>query len=271
MMEVLLNSLWQGAFVVAIAAGVAALVPQRHAATRYAVWFVALFALAVLPIASRFSFGESALAIPSSVIRTTSVASHVTESAASSLGLLLAIAWAAGIALNVLRLALSYLRIARIVRFATPSTELGAGVRTSSLISIPIAAGLLHPVVVIPDALAARLDPVDVRSIVAHERAHITRNDILGNLVQRLYRIDIVFQSVGLRHRAPTTQRTGSRLRRSGRRRRQRSRPLCFMSGDSRPAQSARATRPCSHQARSARGGCSPSGSCDCSTERPLP
>ena len=39
--------------------------------------------------------------IPSSVIRTTSVASHVTESAASSLGLWLAIAWAAGIALQL--------------------------------------------------------------------------------------------------------------------------------------------------------------------------
>jgi bla regulator protein BlaR1 len=187
MIEVLLDSLWQGAFVVAIAAGIAAFVPQRHAATRYTVWFVALFALAILPIASRFSLGEPSLAIPSSVIHSTNVASQVTEAAASSLGFWLAAAWAAGIALNFVRLALSYRRVARIVRSATPSAELGIGVRTSSSISIPIAAGILRPVIVLPDDLAARLEPVDLRGIVAHERAHITRNDILGNLIQRLF------------------------------------------------------------------------------------
>ncbi len=187
MMEVLLNSLWQGAFVVAVAAGVTGFVPQRHAATRYAVWFVALLALALLPIASQFSFGESASAIPSSVIRTTSVASHVTQAAASTSGFWLAIAWVAGIAFNFVRLALSYLRIARIIRSAVPATELGTDVRVSSLITIPIAAGLLRPVVVLPEVLAARLDLVDLQSIVAHERAHIKRNDVLGNLVQRLF------------------------------------------------------------------------------------
>ncbi len=187
MMEVLLNSLWQGAFVVAMAAGVTGFVPQRHAATRYAVWFVALFALAVLPIASQFSFGDSSSAIPSSVIRTTSVASHVAEAAATTSGFWLAIAWVAGIAFNFVRLALSCLRIARIVRSAVPATELGTNVCISSLITIPIAAGLLRPVVVLPEALAATLDPTDLRSIVAHERAHIKRNDVLGNLVQRLF------------------------------------------------------------------------------------
>ncbi|HTA39815.1 MAG TPA: M56 family metallopeptidase [Candidatus Acidoferrales bacterium] len=193
MMEVLLNSLWQGAFVVAIASGVTTLLPQRHAATRYAVWYVALFALAVLPIASQFSFGESASAIPSSVIRTTSAASHVTEAAATNSGFWLALAWVAGIVFNSGRLALSYLRLARIIRTAVPARELGASVRISSTISIPIAAGIFSPTIVLPEDLAAKLDPVDLRSIVAHERAHISRNDVLGNLIQRLFEAAFFF------------------------------------------------------------------------------
>ena len=83
-------------------------------------------------------------------------------------------------------MALSYLRIARIVRFGRAGNR--ARRRRPYVIAdyIPIAAGLLHPVIVIPDDLAARSTRSIVRSIVAHERAHITRNDILGNLVQRL-------------------------------------------------------------------------------------
>ncbi len=186
MIEALLNGLWQGAFVVAIAAGVTALVPRRHAATRYAVWFAALVALAVVPFSGHLSFGQSASAIPFSVSRTATAAWHVTERAADASGTWLWAVWLAGVLVCLARLSLSYVRVARIVRSALPAPTIGEGVFTSPAIAIPIAAGLFHPVVIVPDDLAQTLDAVDLQGIVAHERAHIARNDVVANLVARL-------------------------------------------------------------------------------------
>ena len=82
-------------------------------------------------------------------------------------GFWLAIAWVAGIASTFGRLALSYLRIARIIRFAVPATEYGTSVCVSSLITIPIAAGLLRPVIVLPEISPQR----STRSTTKHCRA----------------------------------------------------------------------------------------------------
>jgi TonB family protein len=193
MIEALLNSLWQGAFVVAIAAGVSAFVPKRHAATRYSIWFVALVAIALLPICGQVSFGQTASAIPSSVIRPTAVASHVTKQAASDLGGLLTVIWIAGIVVCLGRLALSHFRIAALVRCSVRAPHLGADVLISPSIAVPIAAGFRCPVVIIPSKIVDALDPSDLECIVAHEHAHIRRNDIAGNLIQRLLQSVLFF------------------------------------------------------------------------------
>lgn len=193
MIEALLNSLWQGALIVAVAAGITAFVPERHAATRYAVWFASLIALALLPLSGMLSFGEVASAIPGSVVRPASIASHVTEQAATASGFWFATAWAFGAVACLGRLLLNYLRIARIVRGAVPAQHLGSNVFTSTAISIPVAAGVLKPIVVVPAGLAETLDPIDLESIIAHENAHIKRRDITGNLVQRLLECVLFF------------------------------------------------------------------------------
>jgi beta-lactamase regulating signal transducer with metallopeptidase domain len=193
MIDVLLNGLWQGAFVVAVAAGVTAFVPRRHAATRYTVWFAALAALAILPLSGVFSFADPASAIPSSVIRTTTVASHATLQAANAAGWWLAGLWVAGLIVCVTRLVLSYIRIKAIARSAVDAPHLGEGVRISSAIAIPIATGFVRPSIILPEHVVDRLDAADLASIVAHERAHIQRNDILGNLIQRLLEAALFF------------------------------------------------------------------------------
>jgi TonB family protein len=193
MIEVLLNSLWQGAFVVAVAAVVTAFVPQRHAATRYAVWFASLVALAALPLIGHFSFSASAAGVPIAVTRTTAVASHATQRAADASGWWLWAVWLAGVLVCLSRLALSHFRITQILRSARPASAIGEGVVTSPAIAVPIAAGFSHPVVVVPDDFAKTLDPVVLADIVAHERAHILRNDVLGNLIQRLFEALLFF------------------------------------------------------------------------------
>jgi len=49
-----------------------------------------------------------------------------------------------------------------------------------------MAAGLWRSVVIVPDDLARTLAPADLAAIISHERAHIARNDIVGNVIQRI-------------------------------------------------------------------------------------
>ena len=60
--NVLLNGLWQGVPLVAIAWLVTRLIPRSDAATRYAVWFVTLLALAIVPILATVSDAGASLA-----------------------------------------------------------------------------------------------------------------------------------------------------------------------------------------------------------------
>lgn len=179
----LLDTLWQGALVVLVGAALVAFIPQRNAATRYAVWFVVLLALGMVPLATLWQPLGSP---PSSLIHATSAASRVTQRAAHASGWYLTIAWLAGAAFCLGRLALSYLRIVRIVRRSSPAAQFGSGVATSSDLSVPIAAGFFKPIVVLPAAVATTFERVDIDSIVRHERAHIRRLDIAGNFVQRI-------------------------------------------------------------------------------------
>jgi bla regulator protein BlaR1 len=186
MMDALFNSLWQGAFVVAIAALINMVVPGRHAATRYALWFVALLTLALLPLIGQFSPRLPSPVIPSAVVHTTSAVSQVALETSGAGGLWVAIVWAAGILVCTARIAMSYLWLSRVRSFAAPAPQLGRGVFTSGAIASPIAAGLWHPVIIVPDDLVRTLAPHDLDAILAHERAHIARNDVFSNVIQRV-------------------------------------------------------------------------------------
>ena len=184
--RILLNGLWQGAFVTAVAALVAWCLPQRQAATRYAVWLSSLVAVAVLPIVFVWQPYAAIPTLPPVLVHGASVVSNASAQTVAAGGSWLAIVWLAGVAVCLLRLALSYAKIARIVRNAQPARHLGERVLLSDDVSIPIAAGVLRPAVVIPRPYAETLTAASLRSIILHERAHIRRFDILGNLVQRL-------------------------------------------------------------------------------------
>ena len=183
---VLLNGLWQGALIVAIAALTTLFVPKQNAATRYAVWFAALIALAVLPVVSVLHAAPAIATLPPPVEHTAATPSLVTAKAALAIGSWLLIFWLAGVALALIRLGLSFLRIDRIVRDASPAPELGPNVMTSAYVELPIAARLVSPLIILPAHLSATLDRADLDDIVRHERAHIERRDVLANLIQRV-------------------------------------------------------------------------------------
>ena len=193
MNAILLSGLWQGAFITATAALITALVPPRHAATRHAVWFSALLALGVVPILSVWHPFSMASPVPPSVTHVTVATSVVTAKAATYSGNWLLIVWLAGVALGLSRLAVSYIRINRIVANATPLREFGRDVMASADVTIPIAAGLFTPLVILPGTLAISLEREDIDSIVQHERTHIARKDIPVNLIQRLIEACLFF------------------------------------------------------------------------------
>jgi beta-lactamase regulating signal transducer with metallopeptidase domain len=83
------------------------------------------------------------------------------------------------------RLAASFVRIERIRRRATPLDVCGERVLVSNDVTIPIAAGIFNPVVIIPKSIVETFAPSDVEPVIAHESAHIRRNDVAGNLIQR--------------------------------------------------------------------------------------
>jgi TonB family protein len=187
---ILLNGLWQGVLIVAIAALISVAVPQRHAATRYAVWFVALLALLVLPVVTLWHPAtEIATPTPPIVAKTTAIATQATS---DNSWWIIAL-WIAGVAFFFARLVRSHLRIGRIMKAALPVPNFGPDVMTSHDVAYPIAAGFFAPMVILPANVAKTLERSDLEAIVRHERAHIARRDILTNLAQRLIEACLFF------------------------------------------------------------------------------
>lgn len=190
-LAILLNGLWQGVIMYCIAAVLARMLSRESAATRCAVWFVALLAVIVVPVVTVLwpvhlpAFDSSVSSGTPNRVRITLTA---LSSAADRSWVLwpLVLVWLCGVAVSLFRLALSALRIERIRRTALPVIVDAAAVLSSAEISTPIAAGVLSPVVILPHDLVDKLAPDDVNRVVAHERAHIARNDVLGNYVQRI-------------------------------------------------------------------------------------
>ncbi len=79
--------------------------------------------------------------------------------------------------------------------FAKLSTELGirrpVQLLESALAKTPMALGWLKPVVLLPIGAVNHLTPVQVEAILAHELAHVLRQDYLLNLLQSL--VEILF------------------------------------------------------------------------------
>jgi D-alanyl-D-alanine endopeptidase (penicillin-binding protein 7) len=189
----LLNSLWQGTLITAIAAVAAAFLPKHHAASRYTVWLTALGGLVAVPLITALHPPYSAALLPAVVTQTTVATSVVTQRAADAGGLWLTALWSLGVLFCSGRLLLSYARIAVVVRDSRPEPGLGQDVRVSDSLAVPIAAGFVKPVVILPAAAVRDLPAADLRAIIEHERAHIRRGDLLTNLAQRLVEAALFF------------------------------------------------------------------------------
>jgi TonB family protein len=194
-LRVLFDGLWQGAAIVAIAYLVTRVVSRRNAATRYAVWFAALIALVVVPLATTLS-NAGGLLLAALQPHASSAKWTIALLPAQSFAPIVSgfwnqatpwivAAWSVGAAIGLLRLGTSLLRIARIRKDAVPLSSARGDVLVSRDVAIPVAVGLLDPAIVLPRPLVDTLTPADLERVLAHERAHVRRHDVAGNLVQR--------------------------------------------------------------------------------------
>ncbi|MFY9737976.1 MAG: M56 family metallopeptidase [Candidatus Cybelea sp.] len=203
-LRVLFDGLWEGVAVVAIAYLVNCCVPQRNATTRYAVWFATLLALVAVPVLSVFS-NAGALLLAAVQPHAAAGAYRWTISLLPAQPLMhgaagffapalhwIAALWLLGAALCLARLGASLARIGRIRKNAVPSPTSG-DVLISDDVAIPIAVGFRNPAIIIPKQLFETLAATDLDRVIAHERAHVRRHDVPGNLVQRLVEAVLFF------------------------------------------------------------------------------
>jgi beta-lactamase regulating signal transducer with metallopeptidase domain/predicted nucleic acid-binding Zn-ribbon protein len=210
----LLDFVWQGLAVGALAALAMLALRNARPQARYAVACTALALCLALPLAGLWrglaiSTPENAPDMPASSLMSMARSLEVEAAAAPAIdwrGTLQAqmpaivAAWAAGALLLALRLLLGCHWVGRLRagarlpnswwqgRFDELAVHVGLSrpvpVRLSDAIDTPVAAGWWRPVVLVPAALLASLPVEYVEALLAHELAHVRRRDYLVNLLQ---------------------------------------------------------------------------------------
>jgi len=196
-----IDSLVEGVVVCLLAASVLRFTPRQNAATRFAGWFSALVAIAVLPW-----IGEL-LPHPGLATRT---ARHAAIVLPSSWALYLMSSWgviALWFALGVVR-ALWHLHVLRrnctalhtmaldpILRetLERHGTRRRAALCTSEQVRVPTAVGLFKPIILIPGWVMRELAPAELNQILLHELAHFRRWDDWTNLAQQIVKAALFF------------------------------------------------------------------------------
>jgi beta-lactamase regulating signal transducer with metallopeptidase domain len=200
----LLNGLVEG-LVIAIFAGLVLRVigkGKQNSGTRFAVWFSALLATAVLSLAGGWSSGN-ALAGPAN-----SAHSAITLSSQWAVGFFTVWALIAGVALirvgaglwglSRLRQSCIAVDIAALDPLLRAAFEVFRSARKiglfrSSRIQVPTAVGFFKPMVVLPEWALQELSTAQLHAVLVHEMAHLHRWDDWTNLIQKALRAVLFF------------------------------------------------------------------------------
>jgi TonB family protein len=219
LLSYLLNSLWQLPLMLVAAFVAARLVQSTGPEAEHRVWVGALLCQAMLPAASLLPWERLRLPWPWHVdpaaVRQASVS--VQMGAGTGLGTLLlpsalmnavALAYAALIVYACARFAWRCARLAHLTRSTQPlhltpdaalsrecwSRRLGiepVDIFSSAQIFAPITMGFLRKRLLLPAGMLAGLSRPDVDAAIAHELAHVRRNDFLKNLIYELLSLPV--------------------------------------------------------------------------------
>ncbi|HWY21184.1 MAG TPA: M56 family metallopeptidase [Candidatus Acidoferrum sp.] len=201
-----LNSLPEGLLVALFAGVMLRLLPRQNSGTRFAVWFVALLAVAALPLAGVLLIGG--VTGGNSMLAAGTIRPLI--SFPGRWALVLFLAWGLVTCVAMLRLAagLWRLRVLRRSCITIDGADLEAEVRktvadfsssrsvilaTSERVSVPAAVGFFKPMIVIPAWALRELTPSELNIVLLHEFAHLRRGDAWTNLLQKFVRAVFLF------------------------------------------------------------------------------
>jgi beta-lactamase regulating signal transducer with metallopeptidase domain len=186
----LIDSMIEGLLLCLFAALLLRLMRRQNAATRFAIAFSALLAIALLPLTRSF--------FPSNTASSPTPSFVVPESWA----LYLFLGWAVIAILLLARVGRSIWHLHKLrsacvpIDSATDSVIIGTlrhkrtrrsvTLCTSERVRVPTALGLVKPAIVIPRWVMQELSAVELNQVVLHELAHLRRWDDWTNLAQQI-------------------------------------------------------------------------------------
>lgn len=212
--ERILNALPEGILIALFAWALLRVLRRQNSGTRFAVWFLALLAVAALPLLNSFGEGGAMMAAR--------VSSHL-ERGNPQPAVLMPIQWAVvvfavwalGAGVSLLRLGSGLWRLRQLRRSCSPVVvealdpvlrktvegmaaaksfglrSLASGavtVAVSESIRVPAAIGFFKRTIVLPAWTLRELPPKDLNVILLHEFAHLRRWDDWTNLIQKIVR-----------------------------------------------------------------------------------
>ncbi len=199
--ERVLDSLVLGFVLAAFAWLLLRLIPRQNSATRFAIWFSALLATAILPW---LNLGPTGTGLVSSL----APAPQALFSLPASWALYLFAAWMVVASLALARVGAGLLQLRRLRRQCRPMEVDGATWRemaarlcparpveilTSDGVHVPTAIGFLKPAVVLPARLLQELTTAELNQVLVHELAHLRRWDDWTNLAQKFIKALLFF------------------------------------------------------------------------------
>lgn len=211
----IVDCLIEGTLVAAFAGFILRFARGWNSGTRFAVWFCALMAIAVLPFFGGIFAGPRWVggAGPSAAVLT-----RAEITLPGSWALWLFTAWAALAAIGLARVSVGLWRVRGLRRNCvevdcallepelrrtlastckTQGSTLGrtrsAVLCVSDRVSVPTVIGFLRPAVVIPQWLLRELSASELKQVLMHELAHLERWDDWTNLVQKVLKTLLFF------------------------------------------------------------------------------
>ncbi|SFF63163.1 M56 family metallopeptidase [Thermoflexibacter ruber] len=220
----ILHSLWQASIIVAVLILLLKIMKNTQANQRYLLSLAALFSILLMAVITFFTiYQPHKQVVPSDLSEeidwTYFPTFHETEktwedyisigiSMANTYSYELSLLWLVGVIFLSIRFLINLLYIHQLKTYKTKPTsiEWEGRLRTiaekinihrqiklveSALVQVPTVVGWLKPVILFPLGMFTALPPHEIESILAHELAHIRRNDFIINIVQSI--VEILF------------------------------------------------------------------------------
>lgn len=205
--ERILNALPEGFLIVLFVWALLRVLRGQNSGTRFAVWFLALMTVAILPVLNIFGHGQASLlgtmSRASADWRTGSMEPAITIP--ERWAVLVFLVWVLGAGIAMVRLASGLWRLRQLrqsctaiavadldplvrITVETITASGSVAVTTSDCVRVPAAIGFWKRTIILPAWTLSELPPADLKVILLHEFAHLRRGDDWTNLIQKMVR-----------------------------------------------------------------------------------